>query len=304
MNYDLIIIGAGPAALTASVYASRYKINHAIIGENPGGYMNDAHKVCNFPSEVEISGFDLAMKMKAQAEKLGAKISLKKVTEINKIENGFSVKTSDDQEITSRSVLLATGTIRRQLGLPNEGKFVGHGLSYCATCDAMFFRDKITTVIGSGNSALTAALYLAELCPKVYVIIRSSEFKGEPAWIESVKNNAKIEIIPETNILELVGEGKLEALKLDKAYKGEELLKTDGLFVEVGSTPATSFFDGLSLKFDPQGYIDVKPDQTTSVAGVYAAGDITNGSNKFHQIITACAEGAVAASSVFQYLKS
>jgi len=302
MNYDLIIIGAGPAALTASIYASRYKINHLVVGELPGGLMSQAHKVCNWPGEQEISGFDLGVKMKAHAESYGAKILEAKVSQIQKTDAGFKVTIGDD-EYSALSILLATGTIHHHLGLPDENKYLGHGLSYCATCDAMFFRNKNVAVIGGGSSALTAALHLAEIASKVYIIVRKDAFRGEPAWIEKVEENSKIEIIFNTNVIEMIGETKLEAIKLDKEHNSSDQIALDGLFVEIGSSPQTEFFDALQIKIDAENYISVAEDQMTNIPGVYAAGDITSGSNRVHQIVTAAAEGAVAASSIFKYLK-
>ncbi len=240
--------------------------------------------------------------MKEHAESFGAKIIAAKINEIKKNDNLFTV-IAGDNEYSAATVLLATGTIHHHLGLANENKYLGHGLSYCATCDAMFFRNKTVAVIGGGNSALTAALHLAEVSPKVYLIVRKSEFRGEPAWIENVKNNDKIEVIFSTNVLEMSGETKLEGIKLDKEFNGSDQLAIDGLFVEIGSSPETEMLDALEIEIDEQNYIKVGADQATNVAGVYAAGDVTNGSNRLHQIITACAEGAVAAGAIFQYLK-
>jgi len=301
-NYDLIIIGAGPAALTASVYASRYKVNHVVIGQNMGGMMTQAHKICNWPGEKEISGFDLGIKMKEHAESYGAKIIETKVSQIRKVDNLF-IADVDGVEYSAPTILLATGTIHHSLGLPNENKYLGHGLSYCATCDAMFFRNKNVGVIGGGNSALTAALHLAEIASKVYLIVRRDSFRGDPVWIEQAENNNKIEIIFNTNVSEMIGEKKLEAIKLDKEHNNSDQLLIDGLFVEIGSSPQTEFFDALKIDIDPQNYINVSADQATNIPGIYAAGDITGGSNQLHQVITACAEGAVAASSIFKYLQ-
>jgi len=194
MIYDLIIIGAGPAGLTASIYASRYKINHAVIGEIPGGLISEAHNVCNFPGEIEINGFDLMTKIKDHAEKLGAEIMImEKIIKIEEKDNIFILTTESRKVLEAKNILLATGTKHRQLNLPEEKKYIGKGLAYCATCDAMFYKNKIVGVIGGGNSALTAALYLAEVAEKVYLIVRDNEFNGEMVWVDHVLNNNKIE---------------------------------------------------------------------------------------------------------------
>jgi len=303
MNYDLLIIGAGPAGFSASIYASRYKIKHAIIGEITGGLMAEAHKVCNFPSEVEINGFDLAMKMKAHVDSFGTETIAQKVTAVEKAADHFVVKTAGGKEFTAKTILLATGTIHRHLDLADEGRLRGKGISYCATCDAMFFKNKVTAVIGGGNSALTAALYLAEVAEKVYLIVRKDQFKGEVVWIDSVRSNPKIEVIFNTNVVGLEGTEKLEAIKLSQPYQGSDALAVSGLFIEIGSHPDTSWLEALSLEVDGAGYLKVKGDQATNRVGVWAAGDITNGSNGLHQIVTACSEGAVAAAGIFQYLQ-
>lgn len=299
MNYDLLIIGAGPAGYTASIYASRYKINHAVIGELPGGLMSSAHKICNFPSEVEVNGFDLTMKMKAHADSFGTEMIMEKATSIEKNDGGFVVKTVSGKELTAKKILLATGTVHRDLGLAEESRFVGKGLSYCATCDAMFFKNKVVAVVGGGNSALTAALYLAEVAEKVYLVVRNDEFNGEVVWIDSVKSNSKIEILFNNSVTALEGEERLESIKLS----GGNTLAVTGIFVEVGSKPDASWFSNLNLVLDSAGYIKVSADGSTSHEGIWAAGDITDASNGLRQIITACSEGAVAAAGIFQVLQ-
>ena len=301
MVYDLIIIGAGPAGLAASIYAARYKVNHLLLGEVPGGLMAEAHKVCNFPSEDEINGFDLMMKMKSHVEHLGGQVTTGKVIGIRKNGSSFILETEAQITYEARSILLATGTIHRHLNLPNEKKFVGHGLSYCATCDAMFFKNKKVAVVGAGNSALTAALYLAEVAERVYQIVRKDELRGETVWADQVKNNPKIELIFNSNIVELLGDNNLTGIKLDSR---EGVLPIDGLFIEIGSAPDDTLFIDLGLKIDNNGYLTVEKSQATNVPGIWAAGDITNSSNGLRQIITACAEGAVAAADIFRHLQS
>ncbi|MEI7620744.1 MAG: FAD-dependent oxidoreductase [Candidatus Falkowbacteria bacterium] len=299
MNYDLLIIGAGPAGYTASIYASRYKINHAVIGELPGGLMSSAHKICNFPSEIEVNGFDLTMKMKAHADSFGTEMIMEKATSIEKNDGGFVVKTVNGKELTAKTILLATGTVHRDLGLAEESRFVGKGLSYCATCDAMFFKNKTVAVIGGGNSALTAALYLAEVAEKVYLVVRNDEFNGEVVWIDQVKSNSKIEVIFNDSVTALEGVERLESIKLSSG----NTLAVTGIFVEVGSKPDASWFSNLNIALDPAGYIKVSADSSTNQEGIWAAGDITDASNGLRQIITACSEGAVAAAGIFRVLQ-
>jgi len=302
-TYSLIIIGAGPAALTASIYSSRYNVDHLIVGEAIGGLAFEAHKICNFPTEVEIKGAELVDKIKKHVESLGNPIVADKVVGIDEENNQFKLTTQSNKKIFAKTILLAPGTRHRKLNLPNEKEFIGKGLSYCATCDAMFYRDKIVAVIGGSDSAHTASLYLAEVAKKVYQIYRKNKLRGETAWINQIKNNGKIEVIYNTEIIGIEGNGKVESIKLNNLYKGKDIIKVDGLFVEIGTVPQKALIEELSLETNESGYIKISIDQKTSKEGVWAAGDITNGSNNFRQIITACSEGAIAAENIFEFLQ-
>ncbi|HOZ53635.1 MAG TPA: FAD-dependent oxidoreductase [bacterium] len=305
MIYDLIIIGAGPAGLTASIYASRYKMSHLVIGEIPGGLITEAHNVCNFPGENEITGFELMEKFQKHAKDLGGEIlSMEKIIKIEKDGEIFQLTTQSNKVFSSKTILIATGTKHRKLEIEEEIKYLGKGLAYCATCDAMFFKEKIVGVVGGGNSALTAALYLAEVAEKVYLIARGDDFKGEVVWIDQVKNNPKIEIIYNSAISKLKGDNKLESVEL-KSTKDEgdiSSLDLDGLFVEIGTEPDVLLSEQLSLNLE-RGYVIVDKEQKTSVVGVWAAGDITTNSASFRQVITSCSEGAVASYSIFSHLQ-
>lgn len=304
-EYDLCIIGNGPAGLSAALYASRYKINQLLIGDLSGGLMTSTHKICNFPSEIEISGIDLTKKMTDQIESL--KVPQKKFTRVNSIEKfddkSYKLVLSNGEIIKSKTVLLTTGTKHNHLNLPNEESFVGRGVSYCATCDAYFYSDKVVAVIGGSDSANTAALYLADVAKHVYQIYRGSNLRGEVAWIDQVKENKKITVIYDTNVTGIIGDNQVSGIILDREFNGKDDLEVDGIFVEIGSKPEPTFINQLSLLVDKNGYIETKADQTTSLAGVWAAGDITTGSDSFRQIITACSEGAIAAQSIYKYLQ-
>ncbi len=302
MIYDLIIIGAGPAAYTASIYASRFKINHLLIGEVPGGLISEAHSVCNFPGANQANGFELAQKMQAHAKELGAEIKeMEKVTEIKKEGLNFLLKTESGQSFSAKNILLAIGTKHRKLGLPNEEKYLGRGLAYCATCDAMFYKDKIVGVVGGGNSAMTAALYLAEVAEKVYLLVRDGELIGEVVWMEQIEKNPKIEVRYYNEVIELKGENKLEKISL-KTKEGPEELMLNGLFIEIGTQPDPLLIKQLALETE-HSYIKVDAAQRTSLEGVWAAGDISTNSNSVRQVITACSEGAVAAQDIFTSLQ-
>ncbi|MBN2854569.1 FAD-dependent oxidoreductase [Patescibacteria group bacterium] len=300
--YDLCIVGNGPAGLTASIYASRYNIKHLVVGDLPGGLMTSSHKICNFPSYEEISGMDLSEKMFKHANSLGGEQKLATVKMINDNQGIFNLTLSDNSEIKAKTILLTTGTKHKHLGLDREEFFLGRGVSYCATCDAMFYKDKVVAVIGGGDSANTASLYLAEVATKVYQIYRGEKLKGEPAWVDQIKVNNKIEVIYNTNVVELIGEDKLSGIKIKDSEK-EKSLVVDGLFIEIGSQPELSLIEALDLETDEGSYIKVSSSQKTNRQRVWAAGDITNASDNFRQIITACSEGAIAAQSIFQYLQ-
>lgn len=295
-EYELIIVGAGPAGLAAGIYAGRYLLKTLILGELFGGTITEAHKVCNFPSEKEISGFELGRKMVEQVKDLGIQLKQEKVKAIQKSGDGFNIKT-EKNEYFSKKVILTVGRKKQKLGIPGEKEFLGKGVSYCATCDSGFFRDKIVSVVGGSNAALTAALLLAEYAKKVYIIYRRDKFyKGEPSWIKQVEENKKIERIFNEEILEIRGENKVENVLLKS---GKEIF-VDGVFVEIGYQPEKELIEEIGLDIE-DGYIKVNKKQETSIKGIYAAGDITN--NPLKQVITACGEGAVAADSAYREIK-
>jgi thioredoxin reductase (NADPH) len=296
---ELVIIGAGPAGLTASIYASRYRINHLVIGESLGGLAFEAHKICNYPSEKEIKGFELVKKIQDSASALGAEILTDKVLEISD-SNCFKIKTQNKKEILAKNILLATGTEHRKLNIENEDKFLGHGVSYCATCDAMFFKDKKVAVVGGSDSANTASLYLSELAEKVYQIYRRDKLRGDPTWVNQIMKNNNIELIFNNQVKELKGEDALESLILEKSYNKTNELSISGLFIEIGTVPKKDFLD---LEKDEKGYVKVDKSQKTSKDNIWAAGDITNGSNNFRQIVTACSEAAVAVEDIFKNIQ-
>jgi thioredoxin reductase (NADPH) len=298
--YDLIIIGAGPAGFTASIYASRYKIKNVVIGKIMGGLASTAHKICNWPSEKAITGADLMARMQDSAKELGGEVMLDDVISVEKAKNSFTIKTMMGKEIVTRSILIASGTERRKLGIEAEKEFLGKGVSYCSTCDGAFFKDKVVGVVGGSDSANTAAIHLADVAKQVYQIYRKSELRGDPTWIEQVKSNKKIEVVYDANVVDLKGEEKLEKIVLDT----DREIEVDGLFIEIGSSPHLGGLELLELETNDGGYIKVESDQSTNVDGVWAAGDITDGSNNFRQVITACAEGSVATESIYKYLKS
>jgi len=301
-DYDLIIIGSGAAGMTASIYASRYQLKNLLIGLIPGGTTTEAHKINNWPGDPGISGFELATKMMNHAKDLGAELMNDTVVEVIKQEAGFEVKTKSQKSLTSKRILFTSGTKHRLLGLPRENEFLGKGVGYCATCDGMFYKGRRVAMVGGGNSVISAALYLSDIAEKVFVICRGEALKGEPLWREELAKRENVTMLYNTNVKNLIGEGKLEALELDQDFEGSKILAVDGMFVEIGLMPQTELFKTLGGATDDLGYILVKSDMSTNIPGVYAAGDATNASNHFHQIVTACGEGAVAADAIYKSL--
>jgi len=301
--YDLIIIGTGPAGLTASLYAGRYRIKHIIIGDPFSALIGEAYLIENFPAFKKISGLELIEKLISQIKDYGTEILPEKVIKIYK-NNFFKVETNSGKIFTSKSLIVATGTERKKLNIPGEKEFLGKGVSYCSTCDAPLFKNKTVAVIGGSNSALMAAQVLSSYAQKVYIIYRKNIFRAEPIWQERIKKNKKIISIFERNVVKIKGKEKIEEIVLDKDYQGKKVLKVDGLIVEIGQEPASSLVNEIGVELDRDGYIKILPNGSTNIPGVFAAGDVTTGSNKFRQIVTACAEGAIAAFSVYQYLQS
>ena len=301
---DIAIIGCGPAGYSASIYASRYKLSNIIFGKIAGGTATTAHSICNYPGFIEISGMELGQKMQEQAKENGGEMLAESVTDIKKDGDVFTLTTDNNKEYKAKTVILCTGTDRSKLKLPDEDRFLGKGLSYCATCDAMFYRNKTVAVIGSSDAAITSAILLGDIAKQVYVICMAPELKGDEIRIEKIKNKENIDILYSTLVTGLVGDNKLEKIKLSKEYNGSKELELNGLFVEIGSEPNNLLPNKLGVETDKQGYIVVDGQQKTNIDGVWAAGDCTTNSNKLKQVVTACAEGAVASNSIQEYLKN
>lgn len=297
--YDTVIIGAGPAALSASIYASRYFLKHLVIGKVPGGTMTNAHKIENYPGIESISGSELAEKMKKQIAAFETQLKTQEVKRIRKNEEGIFEITLDKEKVLSHTVILAIGMQRRSLNIPGEKEFLGKGVSYCSTCDAAFFQDKTVVVIGGANAATMAAIHLSEYASQVYLIYRGEALRGEPTWNQRALDNPKIEVIFNTNLASIQGKDQVEKVTLDKPFKNSQEIKTDGVFIEIGLVPATALAIQLKVETTKDGFIKVNPAGETNVKGVLSAGDITNGSNNFRQIVTAVSEGAIAAKTAF-----
>ncbi len=291
--YDLIILGTGPAGLAAAVYAARYKMNFLVIGALSGGTVTQAHMVENYPGIEGVTGIELGKRMADHAKKLGSDIAADLIKKIEKKDGYFVLHGSKEYE--TKRILLAIGAERAKLKIKGEDELLGKGVSYCATCDGPFFNHKTVCVVGGGNAAVTSALYMAELAEKVYLIYRGTELKAEPAWIENLESQKNIETIYNANINEIQGKNNVEGTVLDTNRK----IETDGVFIEIGSTPNKALIAGLGLKTDNRGYITVDSELKTGAKGIWAAGDIAQNGFKLRQAITAAAEGAIAVYSIY-----
>jgi len=301
--YELVIIGTGPAGLTASIYASRYGVKNAIIGLSSGGQISESHLIDNFPGVEDIKGAELAGKMLQHAKKYEAEIFPTEAVAAEKSPAGFQFKTASGQIVAGKAVILATGTQKKRLDIKGEKSFYGKGVSYCATCDGFFQKGKEVAVMGGSDSAAGAAVYLSGIAKKVYLVYRKKELRCEQYWKDALLKAKNIEILVDANVLEIVGEDNVEGIRIGDSGGIKKEIGVSGVFIEAGSDPKTKLAQDLGAETDTEGYIKIKENGATSVEGVWAAGDATDGSDKFRQIITAAAEGAIAARGAFRYLK-
>ncbi|MBQ1300557.1 MAG: FAD-dependent oxidoreductase, partial [Erysipelotrichaceae bacterium] len=269
LQYDVIIIGSGPAGLTAAIYATRANLTTAIIeGDTPGGKLTKTYEIENYPGFERISGVDLAMQMMEHGQKFGAVMEFSPVTEIDDEGEFKLVHLGDGRVLTTRAVIIATGTNERQLDLPRAKEFTGRGISYCAVCDGAFYRNKEVAVIGGGNSALEESLYLTQLVEKVNIIIRRDVFRADATVVDKVRNNPKINIITKSLPQKLVIEDNtIKGLVIKNVETGElSTVECAGIFPYMGADPATGFLKNLNI-LDERGYIVVNKDMETAVPG-------------------------------------
>jgi thioredoxin reductase (NADPH) len=303
-HFDVIVIGAGAAGLTAGIYLSRAKVNTLILNEGAvGGQMELTHEIANYPGVDSISGYQLARNMKNQALKFGAKIkSNVKINDIKLEGEVKSVGLTNGEVYTSDALIIATGGRSRTLGVPGEDKFKGMGISYCATCDGDFFQDKKIIVVGGGNSALEEAVALTKYASSVTVVHQFDHFQAFEHYVEEARNNPKINFIMESKIEEFIGDERLTAVKIRNQRTGELTEKEiDGVFIFIGYAPNTEMFKGI-LELNDYGEIVVDKNMSTSLKGVFAAGDSI--AKRFRQVTTAVGDGTVAALSAAEYVNN
>ncbi len=340
--YDLVIIGSGPAGLTASIYASCYHLKHLIIGTTLGGQLQLAPDILNYPGFENIGGKELTEKMVEQVKKRGGEIVVGSVTRIKQLfnptnptnkpmnnnngtmgqwDNGnyFEVETQEGNKYQTRAIILATGTERRKLNVPGEVEYTARGVHYCATCEKFDYAGKVCAVVGGANSAVQAAVELSQAASEVYIIYRGTELRGDPIWLEQVEKNSKIEVIYSTVVKEIVGDGsKVTAVTLNSKFKIQNSklqlksqnegnyiynLPMDKIFIEIGGVPGTALVIPLGVAMDPGGYINVNERLATNVPGIFAAGDLVSYGLSIEQISSAVGLGARAAASAFAFIK-
>ena len=296
-NFDVIIIWAGSAWYPAGMYASRYEMKNLIIWAQPGGALATSHKVENYPGTISASWKQIMDNFREHAVASGSEILNEMVTEITKQNDIFDVKTSSGKQFSSKYVILATGNNHKKLWCIWEKEFLWKWVSYCATCDGMFFKNREVIVVWWGNTALTESIYLSEICKKVYLIHRRNEFRAENTWIEQAKKRENIEFILNDEVEEIVWDKLWMTWVKLKSWKE---VKSDWIFVAVWTSPNTSLVDGLNPQKDEEWCLIVDKRQETSVNWLYAAWDVTTNSNKFKQTIMSAAEWCLAANSVHE----
>lgn len=301
-KYDLAIIGSGPAGLTSAIYAQRALLNTVIIEKNPmsGGQILNTYEVDNYPGLPMINGFDLGLKMREHADKLGAKFVTASVEKVEKTEDGFSIGIKDKEPIEAKTVIVATGAEHITLGVEGEERLKGMGVSYCATCDGAFFRGKTVAVVGGGDVALEDAIFLARGCEKVYVIHRRDEFRGAKILQQQLLSMENIEVLWDTVTEEIKGENAVSGIKVRNVKTQEEKeLEVNGVFIAVGNRPDTEMVAEI-VQRDEKGYIIGDETGTTSTKGLFVAGDVRTKS--LRQVVTAASDGANAVYSIEKYL--
>lgn len=302
-QYDVVVVGAGPAGLTAAIYASRANLSTLIIEpEAPGGKLVKTYEIENYPGIKKIAGVDLAIQLMEHGTSFGAEMDYGAVVAIEKDGIDKVVVLDNGKRISTKAVIVASGTKERLLPVENAQKYTGRGISYCAVCDGAFYRNKIVTVIGGGNSALEESLYLTGLVEKVNIVIRRDQFRAEANIVERVKNNEKINLIYNSVADSLVIEdNKVAGLVIKNVVDGAlTTLQCSGIFPYIGADPSTSFISNDLL--DDKGYMLVDSSMATKEAGIYGAGDVI--AKDLRQVVTAANDGAIAANSVIKYLQN
>ncbi|MBQ1367921.1 MAG: thioredoxin-disulfide reductase [Firmicutes bacterium] len=300
--YDTIIVGGGPAGCAAAIYAGRAMLSALRIEMGfPGGQVLNTSEVDNYPGIPERSGMDLANDLYEHSTRYGLEEKMEQVLQIRDPEAEVKTIVTDMGEYTAKSVIVCSGAHHRVLGVPGEAAYTGRGVSYCATCDGNFYRNKDCLVIGGGDTAVADALYLSKICRKVYLAVRRGELRAAGITAQAALNTENLTILWHTELKEVMGEKKVTSVRLiQNQTKEESVMPIDGVFVAVGISPTNELLAGI-VKTDEAGFVYTDEDMQTSVPGIFAAGDIRV--KPLRQIITAAADGAVAVNGVMKYLR-
>lgn len=299
--YDVTIVGSGPAGMAAAIYAKRAMLNTLVVDKTSvsGGQILNTYEVDNYPGLPEVTGMDLGKKFKDHAVKLGAEFTRNTITSIED-KGEYKILHGKKGDIETKTVILAMGASNRRLGVPGEDELVGMGVSYCATCDGAFYKDKVTVVVGGGDVALEDAIYLARGCSKVYLVHRRDEFRGAKVLADEVRNTANIELVLDSVVDRIVGTNGVEAVEVSNVKTGEKrTLEVQGAFIAVGTLPQTDKIEGLP-DMDERGYIIAGEDGVTSIPGIFVAGDCRT--KQLRQVVTAASDGANCVVSAERYL--
>lgn len=298
--YDLVIIGSGVTGYAAAMYAARLDLSVAVIGDVEGGTITLTDDVANYPGYIQLTGQELADKLKEHALDYPVSIEIGMVTDVFRAAENFFYVVTENKTFLAKTILFATGMKERELEVPGHDELKNKGVSYCALCDAPLYKDKIVGVVGGSDSAVKEALLLAKYCPKVYIIYRRKDIRPEPVNARRVQRESKIEIINETNVTEILGEQKVIGVKLDKHYNGKDTLPLDGIFIAIGGIPYSNLAKKLGVELNEKDEIKIDRSSRTNIEGVYAAGDVVD--TEFKQAITGVAEGVHAAYQAYKYV--
>ena len=303
-SYDVIVVGQGAAAFAAGLYAARYQIRTLVVGETFGGETATGGLIENYPGYVGIDGGELMINMKEQVVRYGVTVVDERVETIARNGDCFEAKTREDT-YQGTGVILAVGRERRKLGLPHEDEWTGKGVSFCATCDAPWYRGKVAGVVGGGDAAVKGAVVLGKYATKVYIIYRGERLTcPEPVNLRKLGESPNVEPVFTTNVVELKGVDGLAGVVLDRDYNGSRELDSDGLFLEIGADPRVELARDLGVDLNERNEIKVDRGMRTNVHGIFAAGDVTDASGDLKQTITAAAQGAIAATAAYEHVSA
>lgn len=298
--YDVLVIGGGAAGYSGAVYAARFQLKTIVFAKEKGGLLFTTHLVENYPGIVRASGPEIMQMFENHVKDYNIPIMETEIVDLKKEGDLYVAKDTEGKTYKGHTVIYATGTKRRRLDVPGDKEYYSKGVSYCATCDAPLFRNKVLVIVGGSDSAAKESLLLAEYASKVYIVYRGENVRAEPINLKRVMENKKIEIITNTNVIEIKGEKFVKSVVFDKPYKGKKEMEVGGVFVEIGHLPQTDLAKKLGVKLNQKGEIMIDRMAKTNVPGLFAAGDV--GDAPYKQAITGAAEAVIASFSAYEYI--